>query len=162
MGTFATFAEKIDKNGDGKVSPTEAPPDFQGSIFRSMDNDKDGFMTEADWSAMTNLFGKGDSGLFALRTPASGDMTSTHVAWKATRGILGYASPLFYEGRIYVVQDGGRMTCWNARTGKVLYEQERLGAEANTTLRPLSRMDTFILLQRAALSPWSGREIQWK
>jgi outer membrane protein assembly factor BamB len=138
MGTFASFAEKIDKNADGKVSPSEAPPDFQGSIFRSMDNDKDGFMTEADWSAMTNLFGKGDSGFFALRTPATGDITSTHVAWKATKGISGYSSPLFYDGRVYVVQDGGRMTCWNAKTGKVLYEQERLGGEGEYYASPIA------------------------
>jgi outer membrane protein assembly factor BamB len=138
MGTFASFAEKIDKNADGKISPSEAPPDFQGSIFRSMDKDKDGFMTEADWSAMTNLFGKGDSGFFALRAPGTDDITSTHVAWKATKGISGYSSPLFYDGRIYVVQDGGRVTCWNAKTGKALYEQERLGTEGEYYASPVA------------------------
>lgn len=138
MGTFANFAEKIDKNGDGKVAPSEAPPDFQGSIFRSMDTDKDGFMTEADWSAMTNLFAKGDSGFFALRPPGTGDITGTHVAWKATKGISSYASPLFYGGRVYVVQDGGRVTCWNTKTGKAIFEQERLGADGEYYASPIA------------------------
>jgi outer membrane protein assembly factor BamB len=103
-----------------------------------MDHDKDGFITQQDWTAMTNLFTKGDSGLFALRAPGAGDITRTHVAWKQTKGIAGISSPLFYEGRVYVVQDGGRVTCWNAKTGKPLYEQERLGAEGEYYASPIA------------------------
>jgi Ca2+-binding EF-hand superfamily protein len=80
MGTFADFASKRDKDGDGKISQSEAAPGYEGTIFRGMDSDKDGFITEKDWAAMTNLFAKGDSGLFALRAPGSGDITTTHVA----------------------------------------------------------------------------------
>ena len=138
MGTFADFAGKRDKDGDGKISQSEAAPGYEGTIFRGMDSDKDGFITEKDWAAMTNLFAKGDSGLFALRAPGSGDITSTHVAWKQTKGIAGISSPLFYEGRIYVVQDGGRLTCWDAKTGKPLYEQERLGAEGEYYASPIA------------------------
>src|SRR5206468_1105685 len=138
MGTFADFAGKNDKDGDGKLSPGEAPPGFGGNMFRVMDGDKDGFLTEKDWTAMTKLFGKGDSGLFALRAPGSGDITSTHVAWKQTKGIGGICSPLFYKGRIYVVQGGGRVTCWDAKTGRPLYEQERLGAEGEYYASPIA------------------------
>ncbi len=138
MGTFADFAGKSDKDGDGKISKSEAPPGFGGNAFRVMDFDKDGFITEKDWSAMTNLFARGDSGLFALRAPGSGDITRTHVEWKQTKGVSGIASPLFYQGRIYVVQDGGRVTCWDAKTGKPLYEQERLGAEGEYYASPIA------------------------
>jgi len=138
MGTFADFAGKSDKDGDGKISKSEAPPGFGGTTFRTMDFDKDGFITEKDWSSMTNLFARGDSGLFALRAPGSGDITSTHVAWKQTKGVAGISSPLFYEGRIYAVQDGGRVTCWDAKTGKPLFEQERLGAEGEYYASPIA------------------------
>src|SRR5216117_3933636 len=96
------------------------------------------FITEKDWTAMTNLFAKGDSGLFALRAPGVGDITGTHVAWKRTKGVAGIPSPLFYEGRVYAVQDGGRVTCWDARTGRALYEQERLGAEGEYYASPIA------------------------
>jgi outer membrane protein assembly factor BamB len=138
MGTFASFAEKGDKDNDGKVSKSEAPPGFDGSIFRSLDRDNDGFITEKDWTVMTNFFAKGDSGLFALRAPGAGDITGTHVAWKATKGIAGISTPLFYEGRIYAVQDGGRVTCWDAKTGKPLYEQERLKADGDYYASPVA------------------------
>jgi outer membrane protein assembly factor BamB len=138
MGTFADFAGKSDKDGDGKISLREAPKGFDGGVFRMMDIDKDGFITEKDWTAMTNFFAKGDSGLFALRAPGTGDITSTHVAWKRTKGTAGISSPLFYDGRVYVVQDGGRLSCWNAKTGQPYYEQERVGAEGEYYASPIA------------------------
>ena len=36
------------------------------------------------------------------------------------------------------VQDGGRVTCWDAKTGKPLYEQERLGAEGEYYASPIA------------------------
>jgi outer membrane protein assembly factor BamB len=138
MGTFADFAGKNDKDGDGRISLSEAPRGFDGGVFRMIDRDRDGFITQHDWTAMTNLFAKGDSGVFALRAPGTGDITGTHVAWKQTKGVAGITSPLFYEGRVYAVQDGGRLTCWNAKTGRPLYEQERLGAEGEYYASPIA------------------------
>jgi outer membrane protein assembly factor BamB len=45
---------------------------------------------------------------------------------------------LFYRGRIYAVQDGGKLTCWNAKTGQTLYEQERLDAEGAYYASPIA------------------------
>jgi outer membrane protein assembly factor BamB len=45
---------------------------------------------------------------------------------------------LFYRGRIYVGQDGGRVSCFNAKTGEKLYEQERLGAEGDYYASPVA------------------------
>ena len=138
MGTFESFWGKHDKNSDGKISADEVPAEYGTGIIRGMDRDKDGFITEKDWSSMTNLFAKGDSGLFALRPPVSGDVTGTHVAWKQTKGIAGISSPLYYQGRVYSVQDGGRLSCWNAKTGQMVYEQERLGAEGEYYGSPIA------------------------
>jgi outer membrane protein assembly factor BamB len=37
-------------------------------------------------------------------------------------------SPLYYEGRIYLVKNGGLTSCFDAQTGKAFYQEERLGA----------------------------------
>jgi outer membrane protein assembly factor BamB len=37
-------------------------------------------------------------------------------------------SPLYYQGRLYLIKDGGMMSCFEAKTGKVFYSQERLEA----------------------------------
>ena len=139
MGTFDELVNKNDKDADGKISKAEAPRGFvEGGVFRTIDRDKDGFITEGDWKEMNTFFARGDSGLFALRAPGAGDITATHVAWKKTKGVAGISSPLFYEGRVYVVQDGGRMTCWDAKSGKVHYEQERLGADGEYYASPIA------------------------
>src|SRR5688500_20146866 len=47
-------------------------------------------------------------------------------------------SPLFYRGRLYLVQDGGRVTCYRAKTGEALYEQKRLDAEGQYWASPIA------------------------
>ena len=38
------------------------------------------------------------------------------------------ASPLYHQGRVYSVRSGGMVTCYDAKTGEVIYRDERLGA----------------------------------
>ena len=138
MGTFASFFGKMDENSDGKIALTEVPREMKGGMFRKMDNDSDGFITEKDWSAMTNLFAQGDSGLFALQASGTKNSSGMQTLWKKTKGVSAITSPLLYDGRLYVVQDGGRLTCWNAGDGTVLYEQERLNAEGEYYASPVA------------------------
>ena len=71
--------------------------------------------------------------LYAIRPGASGDITlqpgetnNQFIAWSNPVGGPYNPSPLFYEGRVYVLFDRGLVTCYDAKTGKVLYDRERL------------------------------------
>jgi outer membrane protein assembly factor BamB len=48
------------------------------------------------------------------------------VAWREKRAVPEVASPVAYRGRVYMVRDGGVVSCLDAATGKLLY-RERLG-----------------------------------
>jgi outer membrane protein assembly factor BamB len=48
------------------------------------------------------------------------------------------ASPLFYEGRIYLIKDGGLLSSFDARTGQPYYLQERLEAGGNYYSSPVA------------------------
>src|SRR5262249_59902783 len=74
------------------------------------------------------IFAKAENALFAVRPGGRGDITETHLAWKQTRGLPYVPSPLFYDGRVYVVKNGGMASCYEAKTGRTLYQEERLGA----------------------------------
>lgn len=62
--------------------------------------------------------------LAAIRLGGSGDVTKTHVAWNADEGLPDCVSPLCDGERIYVFSDSAMLTCYDAKDGKRLYEQE--------------------------------------
>jgi len=63
---------------------------------------------------------------------------TTNVAWKHKKGVASVSSPLFYRGRVYVAQDGGRLICFDAKSGDKHYEQERLGADGGYYASPIA------------------------
>jgi len=139
LPSFASQQKEMDANADQKIARDEAKGMIGSKpVFNAIDENKDGFITEAEWDASVAMMSKGDWGIFALRAPGSGDVTATHVAWKNKRGAATVPSPLFYRGRLYLIQDGGRLTCYRAKTGEALYEQERLEADGQYWASPVA------------------------
>ncbi|HJO37536.1 MAG: PQQ-binding-like beta-propeller repeat protein [Vicinamibacterales bacterium] len=63
----------------------------------------------------------------AIRPGGSGNVTDTHVVWSSPKGSPFVPSPLLSGDRLYLVNDmASIVTCYNARTGEVLW-QGRLG-----------------------------------
>jgi outer membrane protein assembly factor BamB len=70
--------------------------------------------------------------LLAIRPDGRGDVTDTHVVWKALRGIGASPSPVLVGSQIYTVSDkAGVVTCIDAKTGAELWQQ-RIGGVAHT------------------------------
>jgi len=71
--------------------------------------------------------------LYAIRPGAAGDITlkpgetnNEFIAWSDPVGGPYNPSPLVYGGRVYVLYDRGLVSCYDAKTGKVFYDRERL------------------------------------
>ena len=107
-------------------------------MFTGLDQDQDGFITEKEWTTASEFLNQADYGLFALKPPGEGQLTTNQIAWKHRKGVASVSSPLFYQGRVYVAQDGGRVTCYEAKSGNKLYEQERLGADGEYFASPIA------------------------
>jgi outer membrane protein assembly factor BamB len=83
-------------------------------------------------------FGGGSSSLFAVNAGASGDITpkqgqstSAGVTWSQTKTGPEMASPLVYQGYLYLLsRDGGLVSCFDAKTGKQAYRERLPGARA--------------------------------
>ncbi len=75
----------------------------------------------------------GGGGLYAIKAGATDDISlkgndtsNTGVAWSIKTGTAA-PSPLVYQGYLYVLtQQGGMMTCYDAKTGKAEYSRERI------------------------------------
>lgn len=66
--------------------------------------------------------------LLAIDPTGKGDITETHVKWVLTKGAPHTPSPLVVGDELYVVSDGGVLTCVDAESGEIHY-QERLGGK---------------------------------
>jgi outer membrane protein assembly factor BamB len=55
-----------------------------------------------------------------------GDVTGTHIAWSMTRGAPFTPSPIVVGEQLYVISDLGVLTCVDAATGK-MHWQQRIG-----------------------------------
>lgn len=63
---------------------------------------------------------------YAVRPDGTGDVTNTHVAWTAKKGIPRNASPLLVDDAIYLAADDGLISCLDAKTGEARWS-ERAG-----------------------------------
>jgi len=142
---FAVLVNKFDRNRDKFIQPNEIPKDYlvyRGDskgvdgdtmsllqLFRLVDLNHDGKLGEKEWIGFQNSFLSDDNGLFAIRAGGTGNITRTHVAWKTTRYLPEVPSPLYYNGHLYLIKNGGIVTCWNEKTGKTVYRR-RLGVDS--------------------------------
>ncbi|MCJ7448058.1 MAG: PQQ-binding-like beta-propeller repeat protein [Bacteroidales bacterium] len=75
--------------------------------------------------------------MFAIRagaegdiTPKDGEMTGSGVEWIFPDAGLGNASPLLYDGLIYIIGGRGDIICVNAVGGALVYKTRLRGAGA--------------------------------
>lgn len=75
---------------------------------------------------------------YAVRATATGDISlkpgqerGAHVAWRKTRGSPYTPTPLVYDGLLYVCNDNGVLTVYNAATGAQVYTS-RIGTTNST------------------------------
>ncbi|MFO1461835.1 MAG: PQQ-binding-like beta-propeller repeat protein [Verrucomicrobiota bacterium] len=134
--SWESVVEKQDKDGDGRISSAEY--ENGPAWFKAQDIDGDGWLTRKDWDTIGGLMKKGENVLVAIRPGGSGDVTDTHVAWKATKGLPYVPCPLNYDGRVYLVKDGGMVSSFDARTGAPAYVQERLPAQGGYYASPVA------------------------
>jgi outer membrane protein assembly factor BamB len=76
----------------------------------------------------TGSQGESNRPMFAVRPGASGDISlaegsssNDFIAWHSPQASAYTSSPLSYEGRLYVVNDNGILSVFDARTGERLY-----------------------------------------
>jgi outer membrane protein assembly factor BamB len=148
--------QKFDTNTDGQVRvdhvPADAPfvlrpelpPGHPGrdfpvplhAVLESVDKNKDGLVTKAEWDASLAAFLEMDKPLLmALRAePAAEDR---RISWQLARGIPEVPSPLCYMGKLFLVRNGGLLQCFNAESGAQLY-LERLGVPGGYVASPIA------------------------
>lgn len=122
----AALFQRFDKNGDKKMTKSEAPPGRVRGAWKFFDRDKNDVITLDEWVPRMRRPAMGKNVMIAIRAGGKGDITKTHVAWTVRRGIPYVPSPLLYQGRLYLVKAGGVIGAFDAKSGKQIIKRGRL------------------------------------
>jgi len=76
----------------------------------------------------------GGTKLLAIRVDGRGDVTDSHVAWTLRKQVPRRSSPLLVGDELYIVSDGGVLTCLNATTGEIHYSERLSGDNSASPL----------------------------
>lgn len=87
---------------------------------------------------------KPEKGIFAIHSCGRGDITTSHLAWKNARGLPGYSSPLFYNGRLFAIKSGGLLSAFK-NDGSPVYQEERINAPGDYYASPVAAADRVYL-----------------
>jgi outer membrane protein assembly factor BamB len=136
MPSFEALLKMMDKDGDGLISRVEMDPTPFKDFFNVNDKNKDGFWEPAEWEGNLAWMKRGKNAVVAVKPGGRGDITESHVIWRNDKGAPYVASPLYYDGKLFLVKDGGIATLYDATTGKLLYEKERLGVAGDYYASP--------------------------
>lgn len=69
-----------------------------------------------------------NSNLLAIHPDGRGDVTESRVAWKGQKGVPQRPTPIVVGDHVYTISDAGVVSCADARTGKLIW-QERVGGK---------------------------------
>lgn len=140
---FSDLLEQYDKDGDGQLNRQEIKEnrsvlsrydaDGEGDhplrgFFRFLDVDRSGKIDEKEWAKMISFLDsfEQENALLAVR-PGSYGGQQTEVVWRHSYGVPECPSPLYYQGLVYMVKNGGIISCLDAKKGVLKYQQ-KLGA----------------------------------
>jgi len=164
-GTWKYTIEQFDRNNDNQIQRDEMtkgfafiqrpelPKDNPGyglpvrnmdTMLRIFDHDKNRIISEAEWmQTMSGFAAHSHPNLMAIRPGAKKDARKSHLAWEIQRGIPETPSLLYCRGKLYLLRDGGVLTCLEAATGKEFF-RERIGAAGQYTASPIAAGDKII------------------
>jgi outer membrane protein assembly factor BamB len=81
--------------------------------------------------------------IFVIKPGAEGDITlkgeelqNNYIVWSVKKGGPYNPSPIIYGEYFYVLYDRGFFSCYDARTGKVVYDRKRVGSATAFTTSP--------------------------
>jgi len=137
LPNFAEVLAANDQDQDGRLSHAELPKGAAQERKKHLDGNRDGFVDRNEWESMAAIFAKVENQAWRLEASDTGTVTDAGVKWRFKRGLPYVASPLFHDGWVYLVKNGGLLTCLNATDGTPAYQEQRLPAPGDYYASPV-------------------------
>ena len=98
----------------------------------------------------------------AIKSGGRGDITKTHVAWRVAAGGPHVASPLYYEGLLYLTHENGVVTCVDAKTGERIWQGRTSGLFTASPVGADGRSTPSARPARRSCSRPAARSRSWR
>ena len=134
---WSTALDKWDANHDGKLARSEIDDREVLDRFARMDLNQDGSLDQQEWERHAEVFRRAQNAILALQPEGAGELKSSAVLWKHSKGIPYVATPVLDHGIIWMVKEGGIVTKLDATSGELLQE-ERVPGSGNYFASPVS------------------------
>jgi outer membrane protein assembly factor BamB len=125
---FEEMTARYDANKNKQLERSEIPAGPLSSRFDQIDRNKDGHITAKEYDWARNIFNSAKNATLAISPGARGDATASHVRWRYAKNLPYIPSPVFDNGRLYMVKSGGIVSCVDAADGKLLKQTRALGS----------------------------------
>ena len=161
LDPFDIILKEVDKNADAQIQEDELPTGPVKQRYPQIDRDKTGGNTRDEYEFFRGLFAQGKNNVIAIKPGGMGDVTESHVAWTQTRLVPFCASPVYYDGTLFMIKDGGIMSSLNAVTGKPL-KQSRLPATNEYYASPVAADGKIYCLNDEGKLTVTSAEASWQ
>lgn len=138
LPAFDEVLKANDRDGDGQLSHAELPAGAARERTKHLDGNRDGQVDRGEWESMASIFARVENQAWCLEAGPDGAVSKAGVRWRFKRGLPYVASPLACDGSFYMVKNGGLMTCLDASSGEVRYQEERLPAGGDYYASPVA------------------------
>ncbi len=81
--------------------------------------------------------------LVAVKPDGRGDVTGTHVVWRVTRGVPNKPSAILAGDLLFMINDGGILSCLEAQTGRSVWQSRLQGEYSASPLFASGRVYFF-------------------
>ena len=164
FSNFKELTSKCDRNGDLMIDKDEAK-DFDiltypempeisvrsslANRFGTFDKNKNELIDSTEWIAMDEYLASfySKQGLKAIKLGGQGDISLNNFLWGNQDEISHISSLLYYNNHIYMIRDGGNLSCFNSESGKLLY-RSKLNAAGAYFSSPIAASSRIYLASR--------------
>ena len=162
---YAKIIKQADKDGDGELNRSEMPwgpkllrrPELKGRklgadmpvkfCFDWLDANRDGKINESEWqnapAEIEARIKRSPHGMTAIQLNRSIEGVTPAILWEVNKSVPEVPSPLVVGPHVYMIKNGGILTCIDKLTGKVQYRR-RLKTAGPYISSPVAVNDSVI------------------
>lgn len=153
--TFEEFLDDFDADHNRRITVEEIPEDMLifdrpdndikdavtltvKGFFKNIDSDKNDTINNEEWTNIYNWAIKfvEDVGMLAIKPEKLGELTWDDVLWNELSKSPEVPSPVAINDCVYMLKNGGWLTCMDTKTGHIHY-QERIGGTGASIASPV-------------------------